>query len=80
MPALPEEGCCLSLQDKGRNVIVPTLNRVKPRQPRLMNEWGCEFFGDAKTITGDFWWYEDDGKRYPLLPLEGVKCARPEPH
>lgn len=45
------------------------------RQPRLANEFGCEFFGEAKTATGDFWWYEkpqDDGtiKRYPLMPHE----------
>lgn len=26
------------------------------------------FYGTAKTITGDLWWYEEDGKRYPLLP------------
>ncbi len=43
-------------------------------QPRLMDHFGCEFFGEAKTAAGDVWWYEqrqDDGsvKRYPLLPM-----------
>lgn len=44
------------------------------RQPQLMNEWGREFFGEAKTITGDIWWYEkqqSDGtiKLFPLMPM-----------
>jgi hypothetical protein len=47
---------------------------MRHRQPRLMDEWGCEFFGEAKTSVGDVWWYDDpqdDGtiKRRPLLPM-----------
>ena len=39
------------------------------RQPELINEWGCQFFGRAETITGHTWWYEDArGKRRGLLP------------
>jgi hypothetical protein len=44
------------------------------KQPRLMDHFGSEFFGNAKTADGDLWWYEDvqdDGsiKRYPLFPM-----------
>ena len=39
-------------------------------QPRLMDAWGVEFHGQAQTTIGDVWWYEQDGKRYPLLPME----------
>lgn len=55
-------------------------------QPRLMNHFGTEFFGKAKTATGDVWWYEEiqgDGsvKRYPLLPMripDGTRNTWPE--
>lgn len=38
-------------------------------QPALVNDWGVTFHGRAETITGEFWWYELDGKRYPLRPV-----------
>lgn len=38
-------------------------------QPILVDDWGCQYYGKAHTITGDIWWYEQDGKRYPLRPL-----------
>jgi hypothetical protein len=43
-------------------------------QPRLRLA-GCEFFGEAKTVTGNVWWYEEpqgDGsvRRIPLIPIE----------
>ncbi len=39
------------------------------KQPELTDEWGCDYHGQAKTVTGDIWWYEDpDGRRYPLRP------------
>lgn len=52
----------------------PALERIV--QPRLMDEFGVEFHGKAETITGDVWWYEQDGKRYSLLPME-AQCPRP---
>lgn len=52
---------------------------MKPdkRQPELMNEWGTKFFGRAKTVTGEVWWYEEqasDGtvKRHALMPVHPV--------
>ena len=50
---------------------------MKPRQPRLKDHFDCEYFGEAKTATGDVWWYEDqqdDGsvRRIPLLPMSPV--------
>ena len=44
------------------------------KQPRLrLGE--CEFFGEAKTVTGNVWWYEErqeDGsvRRIPLMSIE----------
>jgi len=43
-------------------------------QPRL-RFWLAEFYGRAKTVTGNVWWYEerqDDGsiRRVPLIPIE----------
>jgi hypothetical protein len=35
--------------------------------------FGMPFFGEAETDTGHLWWYEQDGKRYPLLP-EHAEC------
>ena len=46
---------------------------LKFKQPRL-RFWLTEYFGEAKTATGDVWWYEepkDDGtiRCVPLIPL-----------
>lgn len=43
------------------------------KQPALMDEWGTQFYGKAKS-NGDIWWYEEelsDGtiKRHALLPI-----------
>ena len=43
-------------------------------QPRLRSCWLAEFFGKAKTVTGNVWWDEQrqaDGtvKRVPLIPI-----------
>ena len=40
------------------------------KPPLLVDEFGVPFYGEAKTITGDIWWYEQDGKRYALVPEE----------
>ncbi len=47
---------------------------MEHRQPRL-RFWLAEYFGRAKTVTGDVWWYEeqiDDGsiRHIPLIPIE----------
>ena len=47
------------------------------RQPRLMDEWGTEFFGRAKSELGNLWYYEErqaDGtlKKIPLMPMESA--------
>jgi hypothetical protein len=42
----------------------------RPQQPELMDEFGVRFHGRAETVTGDVWWYEQDGNRYPLLPAQ----------
>ncbi len=40
-----------------------------PKQPPLVDNWGCPYFGNAETITGGVWWYTDAcGRRYPLRP------------
>jgi phage-related protein len=39
-------------------------------QPELQDGFGCRFHGEAKTTTGDIWWYEVDGVRYPLWPVD----------
>lgn len=30
---------------------------------------GMPFYGKAETVTGDLWWFEEDGVRYPLVPM-----------
>ena len=64
----------------GENEDAHVMRESHYHQPRLMDHWGCEFFGEAETTTGDVWWYEDrqdDGsvRRVPLLPMapEAVK-------
>lgn len=39
------------------------------KQPRLFDDFGCEFFGVAETVTGHAWWYVKDGRRYPLRSI-----------
>ena len=44
-----------------------------PEQPELCDLWGCMFYGDAKTLAANIWYYEvvqDDGSvlRFPLRP------------
>lgn len=41
---------------------------MREQQPRLVNDWSVEFHGKAETV-GDVWFYEQDGKRYPLRPM-----------
>ena len=41
-------------------------------QPDLTDNFGVPFRGEAKTITGDIWWHEQDGKRYPLRPVNVI--------
>ena len=45
-------------------------------QPELMDHWGCTFYAEAETITGTCWWYEEDGKRIPLLPRFAETCDK----
>lgn len=47
-----------------------TMQRHK--QPELMNEWGTRFYGKAETDTGDVWWYVQDGKKIPLMPVNPI--------
>ena len=49
---------------------------ARPPQPGLVDVFGVQFYGRAET-TGDIWWYEKDGKRYPLCPVEPQACANP---
>jgi hypothetical protein len=51
-------------------------------QPRLRFRL-TEYFGKAKTATGDVWWYDDlqdDGttRRVPLIPINPVASAPPQ--
>jgi hypothetical protein len=50
-------------------------------QPRL-RFWLAEYLGRAKTVTDNFWWYEErDGveiTRIPLIPIEPIAAA-PDP-
>jgi len=41
-------------------------------QPELTDLFDVPFYGEAKTITGDIWWYEQDGLRIPLKPIQPV--------
>lgn len=43
---------------------------VLANQQRLKDAAGREFYGRAQTATGYVWWYDEDGKRIPLLPVE----------
>lgn len=46
-------------------------------QPRLMNEWGCEFFGKAESDEGDVWYYMGGITKRPLLPMDGAQTDAP---
>lgn len=45
-------------------------------QPELKSVWDVPFYGRADTATGHLWWYEKDGKRYPLVPAH-PSCESP---
>lgn len=45
--------------------------RRKFKQPELTDDWGCPYYGKAKTVSGDVWWHEwADGSRQYLRPKE----------
>ena len=51
----------------------PLDRRVGHQQPKLTDEFGCEFFGNAQTATGHLWTYTDcDGVVRPLVPSEAL--------
>jgi hypothetical protein len=52
---------------------------MSDRQPDLVDDWGVVFHGRAETATGNIWWYEKDGVRFPLRPLTAVPTEESQP-